>query len=247
MVVPLLLFEDRITQLGAAGFQAILFTTSVAVALLLFFAINRKRRFEPLPNRSAENVRKTRSLLWRVGVIIVVFQVMVNPFMAKFIGSIFHGSNRVVHADFSLTTIISMALIGPLSEEVLFRRIVLRGFLSRYIPRKAILYNALLFGLFHLMPGQIPGAIFLGIMLALSFYLGRLVYSVAFHCLANAIGLCMMYLAWIWQDAAWFWSPGFRIATIVVGLAMLYWLIKKWWPTLWQDAALDKAAVPSSL
>jgi uncharacterized protein len=56
-------------------------------------------------------------------------------------------------------------LIGPLLEEMLFRGLILRGFLDRYKPWHAILLSALLFGVFHLNVWQFFTAFFLGLLL----------------------------------------------------------------------------------
>lgn len=63
-------------------------------------------------------------------------------------------------------TIWLLVIVAPLTEEFLFRGLILRGFLSRYSVRKAILVSALLFGAFHLNPWQFVGATPLGIIFA---------------------------------------------------------------------------------
>ena len=48
--------------------------------------------------------------------------------------------------------IIAVVVVAPVIEELLFRGLILRGFLSHYSTRKAILASAIIFGLFHLNP-----------------------------------------------------------------------------------------------
>ena len=48
-------------------------------------------------------------------------------------------------------------IVAPLTEELLVRGLILRGFLSRYSVRKAIFAFALLFGLMHLYPWNFIG------------------------------------------------------------------------------------------
>ena len=51
-----------------------------------------------------------------------------------------------------------LVVAAPLTEEALFRGVILRGFLGRYAVRRAILASALLFAVFHLNPWQFVGA-----------------------------------------------------------------------------------------
>ena len=52
---------------------------------------------------------------------------------------------------------VSFVILDPLTEELLVRGLILRGFLSRYSVRKAIFAFALLFGLMHLYPWNFIG------------------------------------------------------------------------------------------
>lgn len=83
-------------------------------------------------------------------------------------------------------TIIAICLIAPFLEEMLFRGIILRGFLSHYSPKKSILISALLFGLFHLNLYQIPVAFFMGCFLGWLYYYSRSLWpSILAHALYN--------------------------------------------------------------
>lgn len=62
------------------------------------------------------------------------------------------------------TTLLSCAL-APMLEEMLFRGVILRGFLQRFPPRPAILLSATLFGVAHLNLYQFVAATVLGIVL----------------------------------------------------------------------------------
>lgn len=61
--------------------------------------------------------------------------------------------------------ILSTAIIAPIIEEILFRGILLRGFLKHYSVRKSIILSALLFGLAHMNPWQFVSAFAAGIIL----------------------------------------------------------------------------------
>ena len=82
--------------------------------------------------------------------------------------------------------IITIVVIGPVMEELLFRGIILRGFLARYKPVTAIIVSSLLFGLLHLNPYQFVAAMILGVIFAwLVLRTGSLWPSVFGHVLYN--------------------------------------------------------------
>ncbi len=58
-----------------------------------------------------------------------------------------------------------LVVLAPISEEFLFRGLIMHGFLQNYSRRKAILVSALLFALFHVNPWQFPMAFVLGVVL----------------------------------------------------------------------------------
>lgn len=61
-------------------------------------------------------------------------------------------------------TIFLLNVVAPVTEELLFRGIILRGFLITYRTRTAILLSALLFALFHFNIWQGVGAFLLGVI-----------------------------------------------------------------------------------
>jgi membrane protease YdiL (CAAX protease family) len=81
-------------------------------------------------------------------------------------------------------------IVAPLTEELLFRGLILRGFLSNYSMRKAIIASALLFGVFHILPWQIPSAAVLGGIFAWWFVQTRSLLPCLFgHALNNGLTL----------------------------------------------------------
>jgi membrane protease YdiL (CAAX protease family) len=83
-------------------------------------------------------------------------------------------------------TIIAICLIAPFLEEMLFRGIILRGFLNHYSPQKAILLSSMLFALIHLNLYQIPIAFIMGCFLGWLYYHCRSLWpSIFAHALYN--------------------------------------------------------------
>src|SRR5688572_2744650 len=60
--------------------------------------------------------------------------------------------------------VFALVIAAPLSEEPIFRGLMLSGFLSRYPARTAIVASALLFGVAHLNPWQFVGATVFGVV-----------------------------------------------------------------------------------
>lgn len=82
--------------------------------------------------------------------------------------------------------IITMTILGPIFEEVLFRGTVTKLLLQKYNPMKAIIISALIFGIFHLNPAQIIPAFVGGLVLASLYYrTGSLIPGIILHICIN--------------------------------------------------------------
>ena len=78
-------------------------------------------------------------------------------------------------------------VIAPLTEELVFRGLILRGLLGRWRPAAAVTASALLFAATHLNPAQVPVAMLLGLILGWTYVRTRsLGLCVAGHALNNA-------------------------------------------------------------
>ena len=88
-----------------------------------------------------------------------------------------------------------LVVVAPLTEEFLFRGIILRGFLNHYSKRKAVVASALLFGAFHLNPWQFFGATIMGVLFAWLFVRTRSLIPCLFgHALINAVPIILLGL-----------------------------------------------------
>ncbi|MCK6486083.1 MAG: CPBP family intramembrane metalloprotease [Phycisphaerae bacterium] len=58
----------------------------------------------------------------------------------------------------------TLSFVAPLTEEFLFRGLLMHGYLQRYTARRAIVISALLFGVVHLNPWQFASATVLGLL-----------------------------------------------------------------------------------
>ena len=82
---------------------------------------------------------------------------------------------------------ITLAIFAPLLEELIFRGIILDGFLQRYDPWKAIIWSSVIFGIAHFNPWQFISAMALGIVIGWLYWKTRSLWPGIFiHVLNNA-------------------------------------------------------------
>jgi membrane protease YdiL (CAAX protease family) len=102
---------------------------------------------------------------------------------------------------FSEETVVSrvwlLVIIAPITEELLFRGIILRGLLSRHRPATAVVVTAILFTVLHLNPWQSVSALFLGIVLGW-FYVrsGSVAICIFGHATYNSMVVVFPVLPW---------------------------------------------------
>jgi uncharacterized protein len=86
-----------------------------------------------------------------------------------------------------LATVVTVCIIAPVLEEMLFRGIILRSFLRQYTPGRAITASALLFGLAHLNIYQFVAASLLGLLLGWLYERTRSLWpGIFFHAAYNS-------------------------------------------------------------
>jgi membrane protease YdiL (CAAX protease family) len=94
-----------------------------------------------------------------------------------------------------MISLITLVVVAPVTEELLFRGTILRGFLGRYGARKAIVLSALIFCFIHLNPYQFFSAFVLGLALGWIFArTGSLWPCLVGHAFYNAHGFLIAAL-----------------------------------------------------
>jgi membrane protease YdiL (CAAX protease family) len=115
-------------------------------------------------------------------------------------------------ADGSVAAVLAVCVMAPLLEEMLFRGIVLRGFLQRYSRWQAICMSALLFGAAHMNIYQFVVGFVMGVVLAWLYERTRsLIPCIALHAAYNTTTLLLADRL----DAA---SPSRLLGAVVVAL-----------------------------
>jgi len=130
-------------------------------------------------------------------------------------------------------TFLIVGITGPILEEVLFRGIILEGFLNRYKPGKAIFWSAFLFGLFHMNPWQFIPAFLIGLLLGYIYMKTRSLLPVIFiHLINNSFSYLMVYI--FGEDVMSYRDiftksepyPVFMAIALLIFASCLIWLIK---------------------
>ena len=90
--------------------------------------------------------------------------------------------------------LLSMAIVAPIVEEMLFRGAIEGFWLRRGLrPAKAICLSAFLFGLTHVNPAQVIFALFLGLIFGWLYYrTGSIIPSMAGHILNNSVAAVLI-------------------------------------------------------
>lgn len=108
----------------------------------------------------------------------------------------------------TFAAVLLVCVLAPLTEEMLFRGLILRGFLARYARWPAIGASAVLFGASHLNIYQFAAALLLGLLLGWLYERSRsLIPCIALHAAYNAAVTWLdLQEARPGLEAAW-WDP----------------------------------------
>ena len=90
--------------------------------------------------------------------------------------------------------VVTIALLAPLLEEVLFRGAIQGYMMRRYNPWVAIVYAAVVFGVFHLNPVQSFYAALIGVVFGWIYYrTGSLLSVIVGHVLNNSLATVVLF------------------------------------------------------
>tara|TARA_Y100001972_G_scaffold126338_1_gene179839 strand:+ start:1885 stop:2679 length:795 start_codon:yes stop_codon:yes gene_type:complete len=125
----------------------------------------------------------------------------------------------------NMASFMTVAIMAPIMEELLFRKIIFEGYQNNYSLKKAIFMSAFMFALFHLNPWQGIGAFVAGVYLAYIFYkTGDIVLCMFVHFVNNGLG----FGAFVYFDDPLFSitqlldEPAYVLLTILIGMGGMY-------------------------
>jgi membrane protease YdiL (CAAX protease family) len=130
--------------------------------------------------------------------------------------------------EFVIFVIVSITLL-PVAEELLFRGFIQKTFEIRYVPIIAIFITSFLFALYHLNPWQFPFILLLGIVFGFAaFKTDSILPPIFMHACTNLIGLLLENRLYYWFSQFQFPSSLVLVLPILVWIAVIGYLLKKW-------------------
>jgi CAAX amino terminal protease family. len=180
-----------------------------------------------LDGEKAKTAKNTLFLLAIISIIVIRFGINIKNLSFR------TPTDSIPYHAPSYLLFFSAVLFGPILEEVIFRKIILTGLLSRYSPFKAIIYTSLLFGCMHYHPIQsIVQAFFAGIILSIVFYAsGKLWICILFHSFANILGFAFSYLRSI-PKLQFLHNNDYKIISSILCSILIVYLIKRMYDIL---------------
>ena len=149
----------------------------------------------------------------------------------------------------SVSMFVYMGIVAPITEELLFRGLVLRS-IAPHSKKLAVIGSAILFGLYHANPIQTPYAIIVGLVLGYVALEYHVIWAMAFHMFNNLVfamllpeALSSLPLA-VSDGIMWASIIGFFVAAVVILVVKrreLALLSKQEHMELWQRHAFFRA------
>lgn len=86
--------------------------------------------------------------------------------------------DRIFESDYGIYgALLKVAVVAPIVEELIFRGVIMHGFMRNYPKIIAIFVSALFFALFHLNPWQFPATFLLGLLLGWIMVITRNIFA----------------------------------------------------------------------
>ena len=131
--------------------------------------------------------------------------------------------------------VLAIAIIGPIVEELVFREGIC-GHLIRTgsSPWKAIWVSAILFGIIHFNPAQVPFAILMGVILGVIYAkTGNIVVTSIIHIINNSFAVVQYWSlgekAKDFSLTEWMGGNAVAGACVIVGFAVCFYLLRRFW------------------
>jgi len=129
----------------------------------------------------------------------------------------------------NIFSFLSIAVAAPILEEMLFRGIILEGFLKNYSPQKAIIWSSIIFGIFHLNPWQAVNAFLIALFIGWIYWkTNSLIPGILLHFANNALAFVLTFSVEKEADSLWQLIDD-RITYGAIFLVALCVLTFGWW------------------
>jgi membrane protease YdiL (CAAX protease family) len=184
LATPFFFFIDMNSLAANKLYPTIFFVIFCLLFISISYLLNYKRKQKMEWSFKIINLR----VLYLLLLLLLVFQIGINKPINSFLNQILHYNPALSNPFAKPLFIIGATLLAPILEEIIFRGIILKGLLTRYTPKYAILFSSIIFGLIHGKPLQIWGAVVLGLILGFVYYKTKSIgTTILLHSFANLI------------------------------------------------------------
>lgn len=248
MALPMVLVMRFKPEWNTAAMAA-----SVLVAGLIMIALVHVMKFYNVQRSFRSNISVILTIL---AVVAVVFGSVACNIINEALDLQNIMEQQFVDMSSNIIGILAIAIIGPFAEEVVFRGAVCRSLLKKGVPTGlTILISAMLFGLIHFNPAQIPFAFLMGLMFGYIYCrTGSLVPTIIAHILNNSVSVIIMAIYgeeannMTFADMLGSQTTAWVVMAVCVlaSIGLLYVLHKKCEPAevLWEKTDPDEPEAP---
>ncbi len=171
------------------------------IGLIIVIMITKKKFYISFRDNLIMNIEHKKMIIW-----IMIFSLGLSIFISElgnYVQRLFPMSeymmqlfNEAFGGEVSfIGAIIRVIIVAPITEEILFRGIMLKGLLKRYSAATSILVTSFLFALIHFNIYQFVGAFIAGILLGWLFTKTKsLTLCIIGHAAYNSIGYIIGYI-----------------------------------------------------
>ena len=182
------------TKFQGGGFS---FDTQISVTLLVSNVVSILAAWKLLGVVRMKGQWQCKNLSWRSGTLAVMGAAL-GIFATDLFAEMLDLPNIIEATMAGLASnalgILALAVVGPVTEEIIFREAVLGSMLrSGVSPWRAMAFSALCFGIIHFNPAQIPFACVVGFILAYIYYKTEsIVLTSIVHIINNSVACIEM-------------------------------------------------------
>lgn len=198
LTMPFSLFIDISSLTTNELYQTIFFVIFCLIFIGVSYLINYKKKQKIKWNFNLVNIR----LLYLMLILLFIFSVGINKPVNSIINSILNYKTELQNPLTKPFFAIGAILFAPILEEIIFRGIILKGLLTRYGPKYAIIFSSIIFGLIHGKPMQIWGALLIGLIFGWIYYKTKSIgTTILLHSFVNFTVLTENYLLFTYVDS----------------------------------------------
>lgn len=188
--------ESLTERMSSGPMSALSYALSMMLTIVGVLIYRKLRRGKGKMFRLSMRGFNPMLILWGF-VLVLITGIVIEPVLNLFPESFLDLLNQMgANGGWS---VLMLAILAPVMEEVLFRGILLESVREKYSSGRAIVVSALMFGVIHVIPQQVVNAFVIGLILGFIYVRTDSLWPVIIiHALNNA----MAYVIMQWSDGA---------------------------------------------